>query len=233
MSSRARLAVGCDFTRREDFLAALDRFEGLPLIIKVGLRLLPRLHPEDFERITTSFDLFLDAKLHDIPTQVAQAAQVWESLGARYLTVHLSGGPQMLKQASTAVRPDRLRISGVSVLTSFAPADLAAIGVSATVSDQVVRLVKLGVANGLRTFVCSVDELAALREAFQGDVDDLEFITPGLVLAGEVAHGDQSRVATVERALEEGSDVLVMGRSILQAKDPRATAEQVLRQLGN
>jgi orotidine-5'-phosphate decarboxylase len=228
VSGRARLALACDYTRREDLLAALDLFEGLPVILKVGLRLMPLLKPEDYERLTSNFDLFLDAKLHDIPSQVADAAKVWESVGARYLTVHASGGPRMIREATSAVRRDRLRIAGVSVLTSFSQADLGAVGVERAVSDQVVKLVGMGIENGLRTFVCSVDELPALRGAFP-DQDDLEFITPGLVLAGEKGHADQARTATVERALEEGSDVLVMGRSIFQSADPRAQAEKVLR----
>lgn len=227
--SRARLALACDFQRRDEFLQLLERLNGLPIIIKVGLRLMPRLLPEDYDRITSHFDLFLDAKLHDIPTQVADAARVWESMGARYLTVHLSGGSKMLSLASAAVRPDRLRLAGVSVLTSLSQGDLQATGVVAPISEQVVNLVRLGVASGLRTFVCSVGELAALREAFHESDDDLEFITPGLVLAGEKGHADQSRVYTVEEALEEGSDVLVMGRSILSAADPRAQAEKVLK----
>ncbi len=230
--SGARLAVAMDFTTVESFRGALEKLDGLPVVLKVGLRTMPFLSLDEMKELAERFDLFVDAKLHDIPTQVAEAAQVWESVGARYLTVHLSGGHAMLSLAAQAVRADRMKVAGVSVLTSLNGGDLGDLGVvPADCASQVVRLIRLGLRAGIRTFVCSVGELAALREELVEDFDDVEFITPGLVMGSEGAHSDQSRVFTVEDALREGADVLVMGRSIWKSADPRKAAAAVIEKL--
>lgn len=165
--------------------------------------------------------LFLDLKLHDIPNTVTGAGLVVADLQPDFLTVHALGGPAMIEAAALAL-PDT-KVTAVTVLTSMSQADLAAVGLTGSPIEAVLRLATMAVAAGARALVCSPQEVAAVREVVEADVT---LITPGVRPAG-AALGDQRRVATPEQALADGADLLVIGRPITGACDRSAAAAAI------
>lgn len=170
-------------------------------------------------------DVFLDLKLHDIPATVAGAARAVAPLAPSFLTVHAAGGAAMIAAAAEAL-PDT-RITAVTVLTSLDPADLDAVGLAGPPREAAVRLAVLAVSAGARAIVCSPQEVSAIRAQVPAETI---LITPGVRPAG-ASLDDQRRVATPEQAMADGADLLVIGRPITGAQDPRASAEAIARSL--
>ncbi|MEV4090872.1 orotidine-5'-phosphate decarboxylase [Streptosporangium saharense] len=188
--------------------------------VKVGLELYLRYGPEVIASVrgASGVQVFLDLKLHDIPNTVAGAARAVARLKPAILTVHAAGGPAMIRAAVEAL-PDT-RIAAVTVLTSLSAADLHGIGLEGSPDDAVRRLATLAVGAGAQALVCSPHEVAAVRAEVGPDIT---LITPGVRPAGSATQ-DQARVATPERALADGADLLVIGRPITGAADPGAAA---------
>lgn len=177
--------------------------------VKVGLELFTAAGPPIVRSLEArGWRVFLDLKLHDIPRTMERAAAAAAALGADLLTVHASAGAEGVSAAVRGVRGSRTRILAVTVLTSQG-GDVAALA-----AERAREAVSAG-AHGL---ICSVDEVALLREvAGPGAL----LVTPGIRFAGGEAH-DQRRVATPERAGKEGSDAMVLGRAIWDAASPKA-----------
>lgn len=190
--------------------------------VKVGLQLFLR-HGHDAvlkcREASGGRDVFLDLKLHDIPNTVAGAARSVADLAPAYLTVHASGGTEMVRAAAEAL--PGTRVAGVTVLTSLSAEQLAAAGFAGSPLDTVRRLAVLAVEGGARALVCSPLEVAAVRREVGPDV---RLITPGVRPATAAAADDQSRTATAEQALADGADLLVVGRPITGAGDAAAVA---------
>ena len=196
-------------------------------VVKVGLELFCRVGPSIVQSVqgASGTELFLDLKLHDIPNTVAGAARAVARLKPRYLTVHASGGADMIRAAVDAA--PEVTIAAVTVLTSIDAATLAAVGLTGPPLDAVRRLAALAVSAGAGALVCSPREVAAVRaEVGPGIV----LITPGVRPAGTDAQ-DQARVATPEQALADGADLLVIGRPITGAADPGAAAARLAASL--
>ncbi|KPM55293.1 orotidine 5'-phosphate decarboxylase [Frankia sp. CcI49] len=166
-------------------------------------------------------ELFLDLKLHDIPATVAGGMRSLAVLAPRFVTVHAAGGAAMIRAAVEAA--PEVHVTAVTVLTSLDAAALASIGLSGPPSDAVRRLAVLAVEAGARALVCSPKEASLVR----GELGEtVTLITPGVRPEGS-EQADQARVATPERALADGSDLLVIGRPITSASD-RAVAAATL-----
>lgn len=226
-----KLVVALDVGSRAEIFDWAQKLAGLPVILKIGLRNLPQLETGDLPKLhEQGFEVFIDTKLHDIPTQVAASVKTWAALGADYLTLHLGGGRAMLEAAVQAQRESgtKIELFGVSVLTSMATADLQDLGVTADSATQVQRLVGLGLGCGMRSFVCSAQEVAALRTMAHGLRRDIRFVCPGLVYAGEAAPGDQKRVVSIQEAAQLKVNWPVVGRSILKDPEPRQKVEKIL-----
>jgi orotidine-5'-phosphate decarboxylase len=196
-------------------------------VVKVGLELFCRTGPSVVETVRggTGVGLFLDLKLHDIPNTVAGAARSVARLKPKYLTVHASGGADMVKAAVEAA-PD-VTIAAVTVLTSLGEGALSDIGLQGPSSDAVRRLAALAVGAGAGALVCSPQEVALVR----GEVGpDVVLITPGVRPVGADAQ-DQARVATPKQAIQDGADLLVIGRPITGAPDPGAAAAAIAASL--
>jgi orotidine-5'-phosphate decarboxylase len=187
---------------------------------KIGLELFCAEGAAAVEKVRagTDLDIFLDLKLHDIPATVAGAARAVAPLAPAYLTVHASGGPEMVAAAVQAL--PETKIAAVTVLTSLGAADLDRIGLGGRPQEAVVRLALLAVDAGARALVCSPREVAVVRAAVGPGVT---LITPGVRPAGAGTH-DQARVATPEQAIADGADLLVVGRPITGAADPGEAA---------
>jgi orotidine-5'-phosphate decarboxylase len=170
-------------------------------------------------------DVFLDLKLHDIPATVRGAAAAVAPLRPAYLTVHASGGPEMVAAAVAAL--PGTRITAVTVLTSLDAATLAAVGIEGPTEAAAVRLARLAVDAGAGAIVCSPQEVAAIRAAVGASV---VLITPGVRPAG-ASLDDQKRVATPAEALRDGADLLVIGRPITGAPDIRTAALAIAEEI--
>jgi orotidine-5'-phosphate decarboxylase len=194
---------------------------------KIGLGL---LHGPGPATITALAELgrpvFADAKLHDIPSQVEAAAERLGDWGARWVTVHLSGGPAMVEAAVTGLRRGSggaAGILGVSVLTSLDRTALSVVGIQATPGKLVSRMARMADATGCEGVVCSPRELGIVADV----APELVRVTPGIRPAGAATPDDQARTATPEAAIEHGASWLVVGRPITRAPDPVAAAAAI------
>jgi orotidine-5'-phosphate decarboxylase len=228
--AKQRLIVALDVPTADAALALAARLEDQCQWFKVGLELFIAAGPAIVESLVAEgHSVFLDLKLHDIPNTVASAVRSAASLGASMLTLHAAGGPAMLKAAREAALASENppELLAVTVLTSMDQAQLTAIGIPASPQDQVPLLAKLGLDAGIRGFVCSPQEVRALR-TLTGAAGVL--VTPGIRPSG-ADNGDQQRIATPTLALEQGASYLVVGRPITQAADPALAAEAILMEI--
>ena len=197
--------------------------------IKLGLEFFVAHGPAGVREVAGRAPLFLDLKLHDIPNTVAGAVRAAAALRPMLLTIHCGGGPAMLRAAveaaaKAAAGHERVKLLGVTVLTSLDDADLAAVGQPGPASEQVRRLALLAKECGLDGVVCSPLEVAMLRAACG---KDFLLVVPGIRLMG-LATGDQKRVMGPRETLAAGADYLVIGRPITGAPDPAAAARAML-----
>lgn len=171
--------------------------------------------------------IFLDLKLHDIPNTVAGGISALLPLKPAMLTVHASGGLEMLKAAQKANNKKQTTLLGVTILTSLDQQAVGEIGFSQKLESHVLRLAELAHKAGLKGIVCSPHELAAIKMRFRNDVIT---VVPGVRPAG-AAKGDQSRTMTPTEARQAGADYIVVGRPITQAKDPAKAAKLISSEL--
>ncbi len=169
--------------------------------------------------------VFLDLKLHDIPSTVAHAVAAVRDFGADYLTLHISGGPAMLEAAREAAGDD-LRLLGVTLLTHLEGDDLEALALHGETRWRVELWADLAYDVGLAGVVCSPLEAAVLRVAHPRP---FLLVTPGIRWAPAEAADDQRRTAGPAEALAGGADLLVVGRPLTRATDPEAALEELLQ----
>ena len=224
------LILVLDAQSPRDVAPALQQLRGTVRTVKVGLEMFTACGPDSVREIAgLGFDVFLDLKLHDIPNTVAKAVESAAKLPIKMLTLHTSGGREMMQWAAKAQREHapNLLLLGVTVLTSMSAAGLAETGVSDSPEQQVVRLGRLAIDSGLRGLVCSPLELAPLRAVLPRDV---ALVTPGIRPRGADA-GDQTRIMTPAEAARAGASHIVVGRPIFKAPDPVAAARAILSEL--
>lgn len=169
--------------------------------------------------------VFLDLKLHDIPTTVEKATAQVADLGATFLTVHAF--PQTMQAAVKGRGTGSLKILAVTVMTSYDDADLVEAGYALGVRDLVERRAGQARAIGVDGLILSPEEVSAMR-ALLGP--DITLITPGIRPSGSAA-GDQKRIMTPANAIEAGADYLVIGRPVTQADDPKASADAIIAEI--
>ena len=202
---------------------------------KIGGELFTAAGPDIVRRVRdTGAAVFLDLKFHDIPNTVARAVASATRLDVQMLTIHTSGGLEMMRaaeasaqQAAKADGQAAPLVLGVTVLTSSNGGTLAETGCEPDVVVQVERLARLAVKAGLRGLVCSPLEIVALRKILPPDV---QLVTPGIRTGAEKAD-DQKRTLTPREAIAAGANWLVIGRPIYAAENPRAAAEKILESL--
>jgi len=225
------LILALDVPTREAAAPLLRQLRGSLRWVKIGLQMFTAYGPDYVRAVADEgFDIFLDLKLHDIPNTVAKAVESLAPLPIGMLTLHTSGGREMMAAARAAqlqTKPELLLL-GVTVLTSMDAAALGETGVAAAPEAQVGRLGRLAVDAGLRGLVCSPLEVALLRRELPADV---RLVTPGIRPAGEAGGDDQKRIMTPADAARAGSSYIVVGRPILKAKDPAAAARAILADL--
>jgi len=213
------LILALDTEDASSAFAVLDRV-GSAKWVKVGSILFVREGPALVRSLVDrGLQVFLDLKWHDIPNTVSGAVRHARDLGVRMATVHTLGGPEMMAAAARAAGPD-VRIVGVTVLTSHTPASFGeATGrIEPDLVAEAIRLSRNALGGGLAGVVCSPAEARAVRTVFG---DGPLVVVPGIRRAGDPP-GDQQRTATPEEAAGAGATHLVVGRPVLQARDPAA-----------
>jgi orotidine-5'-phosphate decarboxylase len=199
-------------------------------VLKVGLELFVSEGPRAVKLASElGCQLFLDLKLCDIPETVERAVASAASHGVRYLTLHGMGGPRMLNAAARRAQQENpeLTLLAITVLTSLDASDLTSIGVSRSPAEQALALAKLAHAEGIGGMVCSAHEVGSLRRALGQDV---VLVTPGIRPTAGAAD-DQKRVGTPRGAIQDGATMLVVGRPIRDAAEPRAAARAIVTEI--
>ena len=221
---RGRLALALDV---DDLVAAVRLGRELQPwfgVAKIGLELYMAAGPDSISALSNmGYEVFVDAKLHDIPTTVGKAARVLSSLGARYVTIHAHGGVVMLRAgveglkegASAAGLPEPTALA-VTVLTSDrdAPAHI------------VPNRIRTAVEGGCGGIVCAAGDVKDAKQL----APRLRAIVTGIRFAGGTKH-DQARAATPREAFDAGADLLVVGRAVTQADNPVAAATRLVEEL--
>jgi orotidine-5'-phosphate decarboxylase len=229
MNSRStgQIIVALDVATNEEALRLVAELSPAVGFFKIGLQLYTAAGPGLTREISNlGPKVFLDLKLHDIPNTVAKAVESAGKLGVKMLTIHLSGGSEMIRAAVNARQNDML-ILGVTVLTSSTGETLRETGIPDTVADHVLRLARLGVSAGIDGLVASPHEAGALRTEFG---DKIKIVTPG-VRPSWSEPGDQKRFMTPREAIEAGADYLVIGRPITAHPQPREAVARILGEL--
>ncbi|MBT8469574.1 MAG: orotidine-5'-phosphate decarboxylase [Deltaproteobacteria bacterium] len=224
--SRSRIALALDVPDLDAANALIEQTQKHVGAFKVGLELYTAVGPAAVEAVhAAGAKCFLDLKLHDIPATMGRSVARAASMGVAYLTVHGVAGHESLHQA--CINAGATRLLAVTVLTSLDAAGLQAVGLTGEPRDAADRLAKLAWGAGLRGFVASAHECAALRASLG---EEAFLVTPGIRPAG-AAVGDQKRVMTPADAIGAGADLLVVGRPIRDAVDPARAAAEIARQV--
>lgn len=232
MDPQDRMIVALDVPTLGEADAIAARLEGIVRWYKVGVQLFSSAGPEAVRRLCERGHVFLDLKFHDIPSVVEKAVEAAAGLGAHLLTVHTLGGTAMLRAALEAARrtaPERLRLLGVTLLTSADEETLRELGISGSTGEVVTRLARLALETGLPGVVTSPREARLVRMVCG---PRFLIVCPGVRPEGS-APGDQRRVHTPREALAAGADMIVVGRPITHASDPRSAAEVIVREIAS
>jgi orotidine-5'-phosphate decarboxylase len=221
-----KIIVALDVATKEKALELIEQLHGQISFFKIGLQLYTAEGPEIVRAVlSTGAKVWLDIKLHDIPNTVARAVESASNLGVQMLTIHLSGGSEMIR-AATAARANNILILGVSVLTSATEQTLREIGISDKVHDQVLRLAKLGVEAGIDGVVASPHEIKTLRAAFGHKI---KIVVQG-IRPTWAEPGDQKRFMTPRQALGAGADYIGIGRPITTHPRPSEAVAKILQE---
>ena len=225
-----QLILALDLETREDALAMLDQLDRSLDWVKIGLQLFTAYGPDFVREVADrGYHVFLDLKLHDIPNTVAKSVQSIAQLPVELLTLHASGGAEMLEWANKA-RADHapdLNLLAVTVLTSMNEAQLHALNIKAGPEAQVMHLAGLSLDAGVQGLVCSSLELPPLRQRYGANPI---IVTPGIRPAGSSAD-EQKRIMTPHAAAAAGPSYIVVGRPILKAPSPAEAAQAIQAEL--
>ncbi|MFN7139213.1 MAG: orotidine-5'-phosphate decarboxylase [Limisphaerales bacterium] len=232
---RNPIIVALDVPTAEKALRLAEQVAPAVGAFKIGSELFTSAGPDIVKKIrATGASVFLDLKFHDIPNTVAKAVASAVRLDIQMLTIHTSGGSEMMRAAEKAAQETSLQMGanaplvlGVTVLTSMDGNALNELGLDSNVGKQVERLALLASSSGLRGLVCSPLEIAGLRQILPKHV---QLVTPG-IRGGSDKADDQKRTLSPKEAIDAGANWLVIGRPIYAAENPRAAAETILASL--
>jgi orotidine-5'-phosphate decarboxylase len=222
-----KIIVALDAPTRERAIELVELLRGEISFFKIGLQLYTAEGPEIVRAVlATGAKVWLDLKLYDIPNTVARAVESASALGAQMLTIHLSGGSEMIR-AAIAARAGDMLLLGVTVLTSATKQTLHEVGIADTVEDQVLRLARLGAEAGIDGIVASPYEIKLLRREFG---DKIKIAVQG-IRPSWAEPGDQKRFMTPRQAIEAGADYIGIGRPITAHPRPREAVARILDEL--
>ncbi|MFM0170599.1 orotidine-5'-phosphate decarboxylase [Paraburkholderia sediminicola] len=235
-SPKDRICLAMDIHDEEAILRAVDNLGDLVGYFKLNSAF-TLYGPELVKKILDKgAKIFLDLKLHDIPNTLAGYGDAVTRLGVHVVTVHVSGGSEMLRElvksaerTAAQLGMARPQFIGITLMTSISQDILNnEINVQGSIEDEVLRKARMAAEAGLNGIVCSVGELDHVRQYLP---QDFVYVTPGVRPAG-ASHHDHQRVYTYSEAIKAGSSLLVVGRTVLTAKDPRTALLDLHKVLG-
>ena len=214
-----KIFIACDTTNLNKVRKIINYTQStnLKICYKFGLEFFYSKSGRSFlSKIDKKQTIFLDLKLNDIPNTCVSAVNSLKDLkNIKYLTVHINGGPEMLKAIKKATKKinKKLKILGVTVLTSFSDQSLKKIGHTKSIKKLVIHQAKLAKSAGLDGIVCSAKEAKLVKKICK----NMEIITPGIRLTGDnVQDQNKNRVVSPKSAFNNGATAIVIGRSITQ-----------------
>ncbi len=220
MNTDPKVIVALDYDNKKNALKLVEQLDPNLAALKVGKEMFTLFGPKFVKKLVKKdFKVFLDLKFHDIPNTVAKACKAAAELGVWMTNVHASGGVKMMQMANDAIQEygnEKPMLIAVTMLTSMDEANYQQLGFQKTLAEQVKHLAGLTQEAGLDGVVCSAWEAESLKQKFGRD---FKLVTPGIRPVGAEV-GDQSRIMTPVKAIEVGSDFLVIGRPITKAPDP-------------
>jgi orotidine-5'-phosphate decarboxylase len=217
--------IALDVSSLEEIKSLLSIIDKDLFRLKVGKQLFTSQGPKAVDELTSfGFDIFLDLKLHDIPNTVSKSLANICNLGVWMTNIHLLGGQEMIEEASTTVKKlnNDMILVGVTLLTSLNENNLVEMGFNSSIEEIVINLAKLGKQNGLDGVVCSIEDISGIKASLGGDFLS---VTPGVRMSQN--NNDQKRSGSIYDAIQFGTDFIVVGREITQAKNP----EEVLKKI--
>jgi orotidine-5'-phosphate decarboxylase len=239
-SKKTELVVALDIPNKAEAFAFAEKLSVKPVYIKIGWGLYPLIGHDGLIGLSKMFDgrVFLDFKLHDIPTVIAKGVEnLMRTVNFRILTLHASGGQEMMSLSIDArnkcfgddsVCTAKPILLGVTVLTSMNETTLKQIGSKfESAEGAVLELAKLAKSSGMDGVVSAVSELKKIKSELGSE---FVVLTPGIRPSGSDTQ-DQARVATPSLAKEYGSDYIVVGRPIIQAENPLQVVDQILHEI--
>ncbi|MEK6714596.1 MAG: orotidine-5'-phosphate decarboxylase [Candidatus Omnitrophota bacterium] len=223
----AKLIVALDVDNLKKAKKFVDLLYPKVKIFKIGSQLFTLYGPKAVEMVNKKgADVFLDLKFHDIPNTVANASSAATALGVFMFNLHASGGLEMMQRAGEARDKTAAKL-GIKPPLLIAVTVLTSQGKNSKILPLVLNFTRSAKQAGLEGVVASVEETAAIRKEFG---KDLIIVTPGIRPKGTV-FGDQKRVVTPGEAVKAGSNFLVVGRPVLEAKNPLLAVEEILREM--
>ena len=232
MCRHKKIIVALDFAEKSAALNLVSQLDPKNCRVKVGKEMFTRFGAEFIQQLhLLEFEVFLDLKFHDIPNTVAKSVEAAAELGVWMVNVHASGGLAMMQAAQKSLQAygeQRPLLIAVTVLTSMSEADLKQLNISVGIEEQVLSLARLSQQAGLDGVVCSAQETALLRKNLP---EEFKLITPGIRPEAS-KKDDQQRIVTPAKAIQMGSDYLVIGRPITQAANPLQALQRITQELG-
>jgi orotidine-5'-phosphate decarboxylase len=222
-----KVIVALDLDTPEEAIRTAETIAPIFPFFKIGMKLFTKAGPVLIQEVRRYGKVFLDLKFYDIPTVVADAVSHASQMGVSLLTLHASGGTEMMKRCADQIAQSSssCKLLAVTVLTSLD--SLEEFGVGRTIPDQVKALATMAHAAGMNGIVCSPAELPALRPLL---ASPFLLVTPGIRSATD-ERGDQKRIASASEAIRAGADYIVIGRPIVASPQPLHAAEKIAREI--
>jgi len=217
--------VACDLSSHKEVLELLSKIHEEISGIKIGLQYITQHSPEEIRELSKfKKPIFYDGKFFDIKNTLVESIKSLKNLKISYATVHLLNGLDALTAANQSANDINVKLLGVSVLTSFDNEELELLGFKNQVEDQVIRLIKIANKAKLYGVICSPLEIKMIKKV----APNLKCFTPGI--RQDENKDDQKRTMNAKKALEAGSDCLIIGRPITKG-DPKKNIKEILSSL--
>ena len=217
--------VACDLSSHKEVLELLSKIHDKISGIKIGLQYITQHSPEEIRELSKfKKPIFYDGKFFDIKNTLVESIKSLKDLKISYATVHLLNGLDALTAANQSANDINVKLLGVSVLTSFDNEELEHLGFKNQVEDQVIRLIKIANKAKLYGVICSPLEIKMIKKV----APNLKCFTPGI--RQDESKDDQKRTMNAKKALEAGSDCLIIGRPITKG-DPKKNIKEILSSL--
>ena len=229
-----KIIVALDVSSKKEALSLVRQLKDTH-IFKVGLQLFTVEGPSLVKALQDlGKKVFLDLKFHDIPNTVAGAVRMGIRMGVHMMTLHASGGKEMMESAARAAKEEAEsmgisppKLLAVTILTSLKDEQLKDIGIGTNLQSQVLNLAGLAHQSGIGGIVCSPKEIETIKKKFHKNLD---VVAPGIRPKWAAAQ-DQKRILTPAQAIQKGADYLVIGRPITQAPSPHDALLRILDEL--